>query len=70
MNRIQPFSQFTSNFTSSTARVNSVAATPRESSQLLVSNTAAKPTYDQKDDIEAADQISPPELVSSDYVEA
>ncbi len=69
MNRIQPFSQLTSNFTSSTARVNSVAATPRESSQPLVSNTAVKSTDDQND-IETADYISPPELVSSNYVDA
>eukprot|EP00599_Poterioochromonas_sp_BG-1_P005575 CAMPEP_0173141116 /NCGR_PEP_ID=MMETSP1105-20130129/5303_1 /TAXON_ID=2985 /ORGANISM="Ochromonas sp., Strain BG-1" /LENGTH=131 /DNA_ID=CAMNT_0014054259 /DNA_START=59 /DNA_END=450 /DNA_ORIENTATION=+ len=61
MNKIKPFGPLSSNHSTPTARTNSVAATPRESTQPAI--TAIKSTSDQKD-VESALEFSPPELVS------
>ncbi len=66
LNRIRPFGHFSSNNSTPTARTNSVAAAPHESTPPVVSNTAIKSTtYDQKD-IESAIELSPPELVGGE----
>ncbi len=60
LNKIKPFGHFTGNYSTPTARTNSVEATPRESAPPFVSKTTIN--NDQKD-IESAIELSPPELV-------